>query len=330
MPHGDDSAPPKVLEQITLLRSRDPIVRVRAARALGSMGDEAAPAVPPLAEGLKDKNAWVRHAVVRALDSIGPATLNVLIEALKEAEVRWAAADILGGMREKAKPALLALIRALKDEEAESRMVAAEALGKIGDQAAVAPLIEALKDENREVRWWAAEALGRIGEDAEGFGEALEDDEWAERRKGGVLSYIGTAFHEAGHAVAAYALTNGDLVAECMLMLPKGDVAGRCRVRWPPDPLPCELLMARLAFAVAGSSAAWRIGREDDCPEDTDVRAEFQHRFARGHDELDRMADRVLDDNWGLVKALANRLLQSKHLDQQQILTIIREHESRP
>ena len=43
------------------------------------------------------------------------------------------------------------------------RLVAAEALGKIGDVRAVEPLISVLKDSNRDVRKAAAEALEKLG-----------------------------------------------------------------------------------------------------------------------------------------------------------------------
>ncbi len=54
------------------------------------------------------------------------------------------------------------LIRALNDEDAEVRMEAASALGKIGDSTAVAPLIRVLSDANPKVRVSAASSLGRL------------------------------------------------------------------------------------------------------------------------------------------------------------------------
>ncbi|RLI75930.1 HEAT repeat domain-containing protein, partial [Archaeoglobales archaeon] len=44
------------------------------------------------------------------------------------------------------------LIKALKDEDSDIRLVAAAALGEIGDERAVEPLIKALKDEDSDVR----------------------------------------------------------------------------------------------------------------------------------------------------------------------------------
>src|SRR5690349_2963201 len=55
-------------------------------------------------------------------------------------------------------------IEALKNEDAGVRWFAAEALGTLGDPAAVLPLIRALKDKNRDVRSNAAAALGKLGD----------------------------------------------------------------------------------------------------------------------------------------------------------------------
>ena len=59
-----------------------------------------------------------------------------------------------------------ALLKALKDEDANVRVFAARALGAMGQDAdnAVYALIETVKeDENAEVRRRSAEALGNIG-----------------------------------------------------------------------------------------------------------------------------------------------------------------------
>ena len=43
-------------------------------------------------------------------------------------------------------------------------ILAAEALGKLGDKRAVPALINALNDDNTTVQWVAAEALGKLGD----------------------------------------------------------------------------------------------------------------------------------------------------------------------
>ncbi len=69
------------------------------------------------------------------------------------------------------------LVHALGHKDPAIQYQAVEALGDLGDPAAVGPLAEALRgDEYSGVRWKAAEALGKIGTPAvETLIEALED-----------------------------------------------------------------------------------------------------------------------------------------------------------
>jgi HEAT repeat protein len=55
-------------------------------------------------------------------------------------------------------------IRLLSDDDEVSRWKAAEALGRIGDPAAVEELISTLWDDDARVRLKAAWALGQIGD----------------------------------------------------------------------------------------------------------------------------------------------------------------------
>src|SRR5215471_2013797 len=77
--------------------------RYHIARALGKLGPEARSAVTPLAELLKDRDAYVRSAAGEALGLIGPG----------------------------ARAAVPALTRALEDGEAAVRLEAAQALWRI-------------------------------------------------------------------------------------------------------------------------------------------------------------------------------------------------------
>jgi HEAT repeat protein len=111
------------------LKSKDPDARFDAAIALGRMGPATAAAVPNLIGLFEDKDEDVAVAVTIALRRIG-------------------------------KPAVPALIRALRDKD--TRFHAAGTLRRIGAPA-VAPLMQALRDPNEDVRRGAESALRWMG-----------------------------------------------------------------------------------------------------------------------------------------------------------------------
>lgn len=88
---------------IRQLQSRDAVVRISVADALGRIGPEAKEAAPALIAALKDQDAFIRNSAAEALGEIGPGT----------------------------KEAAPALIGALKDRDAGVRRSAAKALEKI-------------------------------------------------------------------------------------------------------------------------------------------------------------------------------------------------------
>ena len=55
------------------LKDSDPAVRIRAAYALGLMGDSAADAAPALHEAMQDPDGAVHGAVADALSKVEPA-----------------------------------------------------------------------------------------------------------------------------------------------------------------------------------------------------------------------------------------------------------------
>ena len=117
---------------VAALSSRDWIVRMHAAKALGRIGDpEAVPVLMPL---LQDKVKAVREEVSGALAAIGGV-------------------------------AVLALIQALQHEEWLVRLHAVEALGKLNSSDAVEPLLQALfNDRDSAIREDVVRALGAIGD----------------------------------------------------------------------------------------------------------------------------------------------------------------------
>jgi hypothetical protein len=102
------------------LRDELPFVRANAAQALGQLGTEAKEAVPALTTAaLRDTDFRVRLEAAVALwriDKRAVRALPVLIEALKadDESQRWIAGDCLGEMGPEARPAVPALVEALR------------------------------------------------------------------------------------------------------------------------------------------------------------------------------------------------------------------------
>ena len=126
------------------LKHKNQIIRQKAAKALGKLGDTRA--VEPLITALTDKENNVRATVIEALEDIGTVrALEPLIITLEDY--------------------FNILIGRLKDKNYEVRCRAAKAFGKLGDTRAVEPLITGalMKDKNSHVRKAAANALDELG-----------------------------------------------------------------------------------------------------------------------------------------------------------------------
>ena len=148
---------------IDALKDKCKYVRINAAYSLGDIKDERA--ITPLIQlfWCEDKYpTYSSDAASFALSKIGKPAVIPLIETLKkEGEphlVYYYASETLGNI---GRPAAGKLIEALKDPHWKSRW-GAIALGKTGDKRAVEPLTDALKDEDREVRISAAQVLGEL------------------------------------------------------------------------------------------------------------------------------------------------------------------------
>jgi len=120
---------------IRLLDHGDFDTQWRAARALGTMGNDA---TPLLLRVLENPNINIRLGVIEALASIrDPAAIKGLQGILAS------------------------------DETSELRWAAALALGEIGGQTVTPALLSALRDDDRYVRYGAAKALEQAGWSAE-------------------------------------------------------------------------------------------------------------------------------------------------------------------
>jgi HEAT repeat protein/CHAT domain-containing protein len=151
---------------IATLADAEASVRARAAKALGKIKDTRA--LKPLVAAVNDKDESVRRGAAAALVGIRQPAVRPLLVALKEAKgpERILAVEALGKIGDGR--AVQPLIALLGDPDLQARIAAAAALKEIGDRRAVEPLIALLSDPESEVRIAAAEALGRIGEPAVG------------------------------------------------------------------------------------------------------------------------------------------------------------------
>ncbi len=168
---------------VALKSDKDLFVRRFAAQALGEVGADPKAAVPALRGALREDRKELVEAAILALGKLGPTAVPPLVEALKggaaspgknspkkgpaptdhTAFLRAKAAEALGQIGEDAKPAVPALVAALKD--AGVRTEAATALGNIGPAAkeAVTPLQDAAADKaNRRDKAFRQAALDAV------------------------------------------------------------------------------------------------------------------------------------------------------------------------
>lgn len=161
---GEPTLPPLVAG----LKDNRQLVRVGVAEALEKFEPVPSQVTPEvLLPALKDENELVRQSAVRMLVRLGDIAVAPLGAALQqggEAREKVAAANALGQMGAKARPAIPALTSALKDADSGVRREAADTLQTVSPAPeAVAPLRELLSDKDEEVRLAAAAALARNG-----------------------------------------------------------------------------------------------------------------------------------------------------------------------
>jgi len=175
--------------QIDLLKDPDWVVRREAAITLGEMGDERC--VEPLCMALRDGDWQVREVAIDGLGQIGSPAVELLIKMLRDWDVRKYAIAALGKIRDErvldplmvqlrndefkddavnalvelGEPALVRLIKALKDKDENVRKQSVLALGRIKHTEAIDPLIDMLADSDWFTRLTAAAALEAIGDD---------------------------------------------------------------------------------------------------------------------------------------------------------------------
>lgn len=152
-----------LIEQLDLENSE---VGFKAIKELGELN--AADAIPKLTDMLEDADCNIRAKVIWALDSIDrERAFALIIKGLKDDQddyVRYVCAFLLGSSGKKDE-AIKALMEALKDDYIDVRLTAAKSLGKLGNDEGYEISLNVLKneDEEEETRDLAADALGAIG-----------------------------------------------------------------------------------------------------------------------------------------------------------------------
>jgi HEAT repeat protein len=152
---SSSNIPADVQREIERLVSLDPTEQAAAVSHLRGMGPRAAPAIPYLIRMLgKRTTRW----------SFSPITPPTFPGGTSPFEITSRPNEALETLIAIGRPAVPALMAALKAKDAEVRADAAQALGGIQDARAVAPLVSALRDEDMNVRERAAETLGKIND----------------------------------------------------------------------------------------------------------------------------------------------------------------------
>ncbi|MSU21931.1 MAG: HEAT repeat domain-containing protein [Pedosphaera sp.] len=161
-------AVPAVSALVEALDDKSPQIARQASQALAGIGR---PAVPKLIPLLEHSRFAVRAFAAGSLAGMGPLarealpSLHAALDREPLAEVRKGMIEALGKIRPSSQTVVVALARALEDEDSGVRVKAAESLDRGGQAAAAAvpALIRALKDASPEVRKSVAAALGSIG-----------------------------------------------------------------------------------------------------------------------------------------------------------------------
>lgn len=174
-----------LMERLDTSVEKSPLVRARAAEALGkiaanklsadSLGrygitgiaDALTKVLPDATLPVDDDSRLLTTLTLTALLRVRqPATVPAIAGQLRspDAEVRWQAANALARIRENLATAVPALLTALDDKDPLVRANAARALGPAKDGKTIDPLIKLLNDKDERVAASVINALGTIAD----------------------------------------------------------------------------------------------------------------------------------------------------------------------
>lgn len=150
---GDQRAVQPLIE---LLNDKSSEVRWETAIALGEIGGPGATA--PLKKALMDPDKYVRYGAASALLKTG---WNPVSE--EERAFYYVGLQEWKAVKDSGPAAISALSLVLNDQDSSVRIKAIEILGSIGDKKAIPALMRSLRDENADVRWKAVLASPKCG-----------------------------------------------------------------------------------------------------------------------------------------------------------------------
>jgi len=123
----------------------------------------AAKDIAGLIRALLSNDLNIQSEVAKALGSLGPPAMEVLIRELKKKDKVHTLAIIKALSEIRDPQPVPDLIELLKDENSEVRWGATIALGEIGDKRSIDPLVMSLRDYDKYVRYGAALSLEMLG-----------------------------------------------------------------------------------------------------------------------------------------------------------------------
>lgn len=159
---GEVEHQPAVEHLVKIVEDVDPGTRYIIVQALGRIASEDS--IPTLLRAMRWDDIFTRAAATGALIQIGEATLDGLVEGLRDENkaVRRAAAKAIGKIGIATENAVMGLSAALLDIDSGVRRFAAEALGRLGNERIVPELVEVLDDRDPKARIAAFRALAKI------------------------------------------------------------------------------------------------------------------------------------------------------------------------
>ena len=162
-----DDQKKQLVPALTQALRQDSAMAERAAKALASLGPQAAPAIPQLVDALHFDEESTAKEIEAALIQAGPASIRPLEKVLGDSNffVRRRAAETLAAFGSKAKHAAPALVQLTMDANTDVHAAAENALVQMKDDA-VPALAEALRGSDDTLRRIVIGIMGRIGNSA--------------------------------------------------------------------------------------------------------------------------------------------------------------------